>query len=618
MSTRPVDPIMLDKYRKLAILLTPKELRTAILMLPVLVGLAAVETVGVFVFMPFLAVAANPDLAVSSPLIAALFRLSGADNHQEFMLRLAAGVFLIYMFISTYRALAHYALYRFINMRRSSIARRLLANYLHQPYQFFLGRHSAAMTKSVLTDVDYVTSNVLKPLGNMIAFGLVAIAILILLFSVNPVAALMMGGGIGGLYGAVYFFAHATLGNVGRDRQKANRSRFKTLSELVGGIKEIKLRGLEDNYLDRFISASRTYSNRQAVADSISNLPRILLELLALAALFGVAIYLVMEDDDFANTIPLLGLYAVAGYRLIPALHQVYLAASTLQVASAPLEAICRDLAMSGKTGAVRGARRLCPAERIAICGLGFRYAKAKQDALHDVSLEIPANTTIALVGGTGAGKTTLVDLLLGLLPPTRGEILVDGVPLDSGTLPAWQNSIGYVPQQIFLSDVSIAENIAIGLKPEEIDAAALERAARTANIHDFIERELPEGYRTMVGERGVRLSGGQIQRIGIARALYRDPAVLVMDEATSALDTVTEQAVIAAIRAMKGAKTVILVAHRLSTARLADTVVVLKDGAVVGYGDYDTLAAHNPVFHALVQAGNISEEGGEPVSPGG
>jgi ABC-type multidrug transport system fused ATPase/permease subunit len=599
---------MLDKYRKLAILLTPKELRTAILLLPVLVGLAAVETVGVFVFMPFLAVAANPELTVHSPFIAALFRFSGADNHQGFMLRLATGVLLLYMLISTYRALAHYALYRFINMRRSSIARRLLANYLHQPYQFFLGRHSAAMTKSVLTDVDYVTSNVLKPLGNMIAFGLVAIAILILLFSVNPVAALMMGGGIGGLYGLVYFFAHTLLGNVGRERQKANQGRFKTLTELVGGIKEIKLRGLEDAYLDRFISASRTYSNRQAVADSISNLPRILLELLALAVLFGVAIYLVMEDDNFANTVPLLGLYAVAGYRLIPAMHQIYLAASTLQVASAPLDAICRDLSMSGKAGAARGEQRLLPRERISISGMGFRYAKAKQDALREVSLEIPANATIALVGGTGAGKTTLVDLLLGLLPPTRGEIRVDGVLLDKVTLPAWQNAIGYVPQQIYLSDTSIAENIALGLKPEEIDAAALERAARAANIHEFIVQELPEGYQTKVGERGVRLSGGQIQRIGIARALYRDPAVLVMDEATSALDTVTEQAVIAAIRAMKGSKTVILVAHRLSTAMLADTVVVMRNGEIAGMGDFDTLAAQNDVFRELVRAGHIAE----------
>lgn len=610
--------MILDKYRKLAILLTRKELRTAILLLPVLVGLAAVETVGVFVFMPFLAVAANPDLAVNSPFIAALFRFSGADSHQAFMLRLAAGVFLLYMGISTYRALAHYALHRFINMRRSSIARRLLANYLRQPYQFFLGRHSAAVTKSVLTDVDYVTSNVLRPLGNMIAFGLVAIAILILLFSIHPVAALMMGGGIGGLYGLVYFFAHTTLGNVGRERQKANKSRYKTLTEMVGGIKEIKLRGLEDNYLERFISASRSYSSRQAVADSISNLPRILLELLALAALFGVAIYLVMEDENFANTIPLLGLYAVAGYRLIPAMHQVYLAASTLQVASAPLDAICRDLAMKGAAGAARGARRLFPKERISIRGLGFRYAKAKQDALRNIDLEIPANSTLALVGGTGAGKTTLVDLLLGLLPPTRGEIRIDDTPLGKETLPAWQNAIGYVPQQIYLSDASIAENIAIGLKPEEIDTAALERAARAANIHDFIVQELPESYQTKVGERGVRLSGGQIQRIGIARALYGDPAVLVMDEATSALDTVTEQAVIAAIRAMKGAKTVILVAHRLSTARLADTIIVMKDGVVVGYGDYDTLAVHNHVFHELVQAGSISEEGGEPVSPGG
>lgn len=605
---------MLDKYRKLAILLTPKELRLAILLLPVLVGLAAVETVGVFVFMPFLAVAANPEITHQSEPVAWLFRLSQADSHREFLLFLAAGVLLLYLLISIYRALAQYALYRFTNMRRNSIARRLLGIYLHQPYVYFLGRHSASLTKSVLTDVDYVTTQVLKPLGNIIAYGLVALAIILLLLAVSPMVALMMGGGIGGIYGLVYWRAHALLGSIGQARQSANKSRYKSLSEVVGGIKEIKLRGLEDVYLDRFISASHTYSNRQAVADSISNLPRILLELLALVALFAAALLLIAKDENYANTIPMLGLYAVAGYRLIPALHQVYLAASKLRVASAPLDAICRDLSLSGKAGMVRTAEMLHPLQGISVRNLSFRHAKAQQDTLRGISIELAANTTIAVVGGTGAGKTTLVDLLLGLLKPDAGEIRIDGKLLDEALLPRWQNSIGYVPQNVYLTDTSIAENIALGVKPEEINQAALERAARAANIHDFIVKELPSGYQTSVGERGVRLSGGQLQRIGIARALYRDLPVLVLDEATSALDTVTEQAVIAAIRGLKSSKTVILIAHRLSTVRVADTVVVMKDGAVAGCGDYETLAAQNPVFHELVRAGSIADPDQQPA----
>ena len=232
-----------------------------------------------------------------------------------------------------------------------------------------------------------------------------------------------------------------------------------------------------------------------------------------------------------------------------------------------------------------------------------FTYPEAERPALQGLSLLVPARTTVGIVGGTGAGKTTAVDIMLGLLDPTQGRLLVDGVPITRDNRRDWQRSIGYVPQQIFLTDASVAANIAFGLPPAAIDQAAVERAARTAELHDFVIGELPEGYATLVGERGVRLSGGQRQRIGIARALYHDPDVLILDEATSALDNLTEKAVMDAVHNLGHAKTIVMIAHRLTTVRDCDIIFMLEQGRVVASGSYDELIAHSRQFRALAGA---------------
>jgi ABC-type multidrug transport system fused ATPase/permease subunit len=241
--------------------------------------------------------------------------------------------------------------------------------------------------------------------------------------------------------------------------------------------------------------------------------------------------------------------------------------------------------------------------EQIELEDVHYAYPRAERPAARGVTLTIPARSTVGLVGGTGAGKTTTVDIMLGLLVPDRGTLSVDGIPITADNLRAWQRSIGYVPQQIFLSDDTVAANIAFGLKAEDIDQAAVERAARVAELHDFVLRELPDGYATKVGERGVRLSGGQRQRIGIARALYHDPDVLILDEATSALDNLTERAVMDAVHNLGRAKTIVMIAHRLSTVRECDTIFMLEGGRVVAEGSYDDLIETNRQFRALAGA---------------
>lgn len=323
--------------------------------------------------------------------------------------------------------------------------------------------------------------------------------------------------------------------------------------------------------------------------------------------LFFVLFLLLTHGGDLNAVLPVLGLYAFTSIRLFPALQQVYSGMTGLRFSRPMLDKLHADLLKNPAP-----APEEILADPAAVAPLGLRealefddvryaYPKAERTALAGLSLTIPARTTVGIVGGTGAGKTTAVDLLLGLLEPQGGAIRVDGVALDAGNRRAWQNSIGYVPQQIYLTDDTVSANIAFGLQGAEIDQAAVERAARIAELHDFVTRDLPQGYETQVGERGVRLSGGQRQRIGIARALYHDPDILVLDEATSALDNVTEKVVMDAVHNLGHAKTIVLIAHRLSTVRDCDTIFMLEQGRLVAQGSYDDLLETSQKFRAMV-----------------
>jgi ABC-type multidrug transport system fused ATPase/permease subunit len=292
--------------------------------------------------------------------------------------------------------------------------------------------------------------------------------------------------------------------------------------------------------------------------------------------------------------------------KLLPALQQIYYGMASIRTGKPYLDAIYRD--STGVGGAEPGAPAQAdpvshlPLTRVLdLRNATYSYPNHDRTALKDLTLSIPARTTVGIVGGSGAGKTTLVDLMLGLLIPQSGEIVVDGTRIDQGNLRSWQRSIGYVPQNIFLADSSVAENIAFGMSPEEVDMIAIERAARLAALHDFVTTELPDGYQTQVGERGVRLSGGQRQRIGIARALYHDPDLLVLDEATSALDNLTERAVMEAIRNIGNEKTIVLIAHRLSTVIDCERIFLLEKGKVVSEGKYDELMRDSKTFRGMV-----------------
>jgi len=310
-----------------------------------------------------------------------------------------------------------------------------------------------------------------------------------------------------------------------------------------------------------------------------------------------------LNSSSLGQILPILGLYAFAAYRMKPAVHHIYEGLASLRYGHAAVNNLYTDLHPKNPPDKLPETTltSIKPNDSIALQHLGYTYPKASNPALIDLNLEIPVNSAIGIVGSTGAGKTTLVDVILGLLRPTYGAIAVDGVAISEERLRAWQQSLGYVPQEIFLTDSTIAENIALGIPSDQFDHKQVVRCAIMAQVHDFIMNDLSEQYDTMVGERGVRLSGGQRQRIGIARALYHNPEVLVFDEATSALDKVTENAVMKAIDSLSHQKIIIIIAHRLTTVKSCNQIVLLDQGRVKAKGTYDELIRDSQQFREMV-----------------
>jgi ATP-binding cassette subfamily C protein len=579
---------MIAIARKLLDLLSRRErLHLAALFLGVLF-MAFLEILSIGAVLPFLGVATDPTVVETNPWLAWAFESLGFTGTNGFLIALGLLAFLLLLLSNLALMATIWAISRFTFGRAHNLGLRLLTHYAGQPYAFFLGRNSAALGSNILTEVEQVTQGVMMAALNLLTRAVVALAIVALLLVFDPLLALLISVVLGGAYALTFVAVRQRLTEMGHERLAANTARFKAVSELFGAIKDIKLMGREPALLRAFAQPSRVFNRNRASASVIGQLPRYLLEVIAFGGVILIAVYLLARGGSLPELIPVLGLYAFAGYRIMPALQLMFLASTQLRFSTAALDNLHRDLAGWRPDGYLRSAMvepsgaALALKHELELDRVTFTYPGAAGPAIRDVTLTIAANTTVGFMGPTGAGKTTLVDVILGLLRPEDGELRVDGMPLTDGNLRDWQRGIGYVPQHIYLSDDTIAANIALGIPPAEIDGAAVRRAAAIAGIDRFIEDELPAGYATVVGERGIRLSGGQRQRIGIARALYHDPSVLVLDEATSALDNATEAAVMDAIQALAGQRTILIIAHRLSTLDVCDVVYRVENVRVV------------------------------------
>jgi len=363
---------------------------------------------------------------------------------------------------------------------------------------------------------------------------------------------------------------------------------------------------LERSYVDRFQKPAAQLARNEAALQIISEVPRHLLEVIAFGGMILFVLWLLATRDGMiGDVVPILGVYAFAAARMFPTIQQLFGSLSALRYGKPALDNLHAELSGPPPGDLRRGGDLpAIPLRRtLELDHVSFGFPGSDRPALHDLTMTIRANTTVGIVGSTGAGKTTAVDLILGLLPAQKGHLKIDGQVIDEDNVRAWQKSVGYVPQDIYLVDDTVAANIAFGALPQDIDHAKVETAARVAELHDFVMDQLPEHYDTRVGERGTRLSGGQRQRIGIARAIYNDPDILIFDEATSALDNLTEKAVMDAVRKLGSSKTIVMIAHRLSTVRNCDTIFLLENGRLVAADAYDNLVQKNDRFRALHEA---------------
>ena len=568
--------------------------------------MALFEVLGIASIMPFLALIANPDSIQTTPLLKHAYELGGFSNPRSFMFFFGAVVLGLLVVTNAFTALTTWMLYLFSWMRNHTLSSRLLRKYLYEDYSFFLARNSTDLSSNILGEVAQVTNGILVPGITMIAKAIVAIAILGLLVVVNPLIAAVLALVLGGAYALVYIIFRKRLSAGGARRVQTNATRYKVASEAFGGIKDIKLLGKEDGFLARYAGPSRDYALSQASGNSLATLPRYVMETVAFGGILVIALVLVATGKSIQGVLPLMGLYVLAGYRMMPALQQVFSGAATIRFNVAPLDILHQELGgvthLDSPQPPAAKESRLPFESEIELKDIGFAYDTARDPILRDFSLSIHANTTVGIAGTTGSGKTTVVDIIMGLLKTGHGELRVDGVTIDSGNVRAWQRNIGYVPQHIYLCDDTIAHNIAFGIPAEEVDMDAVQRAAIVANLHEFVSTDLPNGYSTVVGERGVRLSGGQRQRIGIARALYDNPSLLVLDEATSALDSVTEDVVMEALQRLAHKKTIIMIAHRISTLRECDTIYLLKRGSIAAEGTYQGLIETDRNFRELAR----------------
>ena len=580
---------MLKILKKLMFLLDSNTKRKGIYLLGMILIMGLLEMIGVASIMPFIGVLTNPDIIYTNFFLKKIYDESailGVTDEYQFLFLLGIFVFLVLIISITFKAITNYKQIRFTKFCEFTIGKKLVETYLNHPYSWFLNRHSADLGKSILSEANFVIDHGINPIINLIAQGVVVISITSLLVLVDYKVALTVCLLFLTLYGIIYKYVRSTLFRLGKERVEENKKRFTSVNETFSSIKEIKVAGLEQNEVNKFSDAAFNLARIESYSLVLSHLPRFAIEAISFGGMvLGILIFM-RVNSDFINILPLIGLYAIAGYRLIPALQSIYASITYIRSVTTSLDMLYNDLSNikipNYNLNKKNEKKIFLFKNNIQLKKINYTYPKSKRLILENINLTIPVKSKIGLIGTTGSGKSTLVDIILGLLEVNNGIFKVDEITIHEGNCRNWQRIIGYVPQTIYLSDDTISSNIAFGLDKNNINQKYVEHVSKIAQLHDFVDGELPEKYETLVGERGVRLSGGQRQRIGIARALYHKPKLLILDEATSALDNKTEKDVIEAINKIDKEITTISIAHRLSSLENCDSIYEIKDGKLI------------------------------------
>ena len=567
-----------------------------LLVLGIIISLLQVASVASI--LPFLELATNPNALSDSPSLRKVYNSLGF-NSEKAMIIAVAWMALLFMLASNLLSVVSVWFQQKVAWTVSyNVSMRLVRTYGELPYQFFLSRDSSDLIRSTIEDINNLIDGVVLAGCNVISQLLIAVLIFVMLFIVNPLIALSAVGVIGGIYLIIVFARRSYLTRLGGESLQATSDRYRTFVELISGTKAIRSNGAKKYFIERFEKPSKQYSSIRPLIVTTYMVPRYLVESLAFGAVIFIILYLANSDAGFVDALPTLTLFTLAGYRLIPAINGAYVSLAQMLNSYPAIDAIYNDIQAANDTRVITTESILFE-RSIKLSSVTFNYPEVETPAVDDVSMEIRKGSKVAFIGPSGSGKTTIVDLIMGLLNANIGSILVDDVVLNRERYDSWRQLIGYVPQDVFLYNDTITNNIVFGA--ETIDEKQIKKAAKIAQISEFVET-LPSQYDTVIGEQGARLSGGQRQRLGLARALYRQPSVLVLDEATSALDNVTEGDVVKAIHEEIPDVTIIMIAHRMSTVVRCDKLYVVDRGKISAEGDYKKLLEESDQFRELAQ----------------
>ncbi len=596
---------MLDNFRKVVSLFDKRtRIQFGLLFVMMFFG-ALLEMVGVGMFLPLLQLVATPDKIAANEFLLQFHNALGGDVMTSF----AVGAALMVSFFvlkSVLIALFTYIQNKFVYHKMTRASTAQLRDYCSRDYSFHLQRNSAEFIRNIMTSVRVVFTSGIMASMNVLLEILLSLGALTALVFVDPVSTLIGVGILGLAMGIWYLLVRKAILRWSRDSQDSTRDMFLGINQAIGGLKEATVLGRTEFFNRSFFSAALVQADTIAKLSTVSQFPRLIGEVVVVAAALSIVAVIIVQTNQLVAAVPVVGVFAVAALRILPSMSRIFTGLSQIRQSGPAIHDLYFDFARPEEV--MGGALRVETQEdtdpaisfnkNIHLQEVGYQYVGAKGSAVSGINISIKKGESVGLIGRSGAGKSTLADLILGLLAPTSGTIQVDGRDIHSN-LRSWQSLIGYVPQEIFLCDGSIRSNIAFGLEDEDIDEERILTAVEQAYLSDVVQN-MPDGLNTIVGERGVRLSGGQRQRIGIARALYHGPELIVFDEATSSLDSLAEKTIADTIDDLKREKTVIIIAHRLTSVKRCDRLYLIESGKNSGEGSLEELARDNATFREI------------------
>jgi len=575
---------MTAAFTKIRQLLTPAQRKSATVLLGLTVIAMALETLGVGLLIPVIALLMQGDLATRYPAVFPVIAWLGNPGQRALVVDAMLGLTGTYLAKNVFLAFLGWRQTRFAFGVQAQLSQRLFTTYLRQPYTFHLQRNSAQLIHTATGEVSAFAHSAIGSAMLLLTEGLVLLGIASLLLVIEPLGVLTVALVLGGSTWGFHRITRARIARWGQAHEHHEELRLQHLMQGLGGAKDVKLFGREGDFLAQFHVHNTQSARMEQLQQTLQQFPRLWLELFAVAGLATLVLSMVAQGRDMSSIVPTVGLFAAAAFRLMPSVNRILGAVQSLRYGLPVIDSLHQELQLAAPEPIAqsdRGTFRFN--QEIRLVDVSYAYPSASAPALNPVSMNIQRGESVGLIGPSGSGKSTLVDIILGLLTPADGQVRVDGEDIQQN-LRGWQDQIGYVPQSIYLTDDTLRRNVAFGLPEEHIDDAAVRAAIMAAQLDDFVA-SLPQGVGTLVGERGIRLSGGQRQRIGIARALYHDPAVLVLDEATSSLDAPAERSVMEAVTTLQRSKTLLIVAHRLTTVEHCDRLYRLEQGGIVAEG---------------------------------